>query len=143
MLVVLYIIAIITVCLLVYICLKLKSNSMSRRNINTNDTYSDNQEQSAQTTNNIQTVVEPNVNSDNADKSDESHIYQEIKDLYIDDSIPSNLDSKCKNNNFPEPFYFDLDPQSEECSCEGACSCTIKKSKDILWCTYISKALLF
>ena len=56
-------------------------------------------------------------------KSKDSHIYQEIEDLYIDDSIPSNLDYKCKNNNFPEPFYFALDPESQECSCDGACSC--------------------
>ena len=67
--------------------------------------------------------MEPNINSDNMDKPDDSHIYQEIEDLYIDDTIPSNLDSKCRNNNFPEPFYFDLDPESEECSCEGACMC--------------------
>ena len=67
--------------------------------------------------------MEPNINLDNTDKPDDSHIYQEIEDLYIDDTIPSNLDSKCRNNNFPEPFYFDLDPESEECSCEGACMC--------------------
>ena len=95
---------------------------MSHRNINTNSTNSDNQEQSSDTTNNIQTVVDPILNSDNTDKSDESNVYQEIEDLYIDDSIPTNLYAKCKNNNFPELFYFDLDPESEECSCEGACS---------------------
>ena len=50
MLVILYIIAIITVCLLVYMCLKLEFNNRSHRNINTN---SDNQEESTETRNNI------------------------------------------------------------------------------------------
>ena len=74
MLVVLYIITIITMCLLVDMCLKLKFNNTSRRNINTNSTNLDNQEQSSDTTNNIQTVVDPNLNLDNTDKSDESNI---------------------------------------------------------------------
>ena len=48
-------------------CVKLKSNSTSHRNINTNDTNLDDQEQSSESTNNIQTVVEPNVKSDKTD----------------------------------------------------------------------------
>ena len=126
LLVILYIIAIVTVCLLVYMCLKVKSNSSSHRNINTGDTYPDNQEQNIQTiqtTSNIEALMDTSIKSDSIHKSDESHIYQELEDIYIDDSIPSNLDSKCKNNNFPEPFYFALDPEAEQCSCEGACSC--------------------
>ena len=123
MLVVLYLIAIITMCLLVYMCLKQKFNNTSDRNINTNSTNSDNQEQNSETTNNIQTVVDPNFNSDDTDKSDASNVYQEIEDLYIDDSIPTNLDAKCKNNNFPEPFYFNLDPECEDCLCEGVWLC--------------------
>ena len=132
LLVILYIIAIITVFLLVYMCLKVKSNTSSHRSINTHDTYLDNREettQTIQTTSNIEgllgrsTKSETSIKSDSTGKSEESHIYQEIEDLYIDDSIPSNLDSKCKNDNFPEPFYFALDPESQECSCEGACLC--------------------
>ena len=129
LLVILYIIAIITVFLLVYMCLKVKSNTSSHRSINTRDTYPDNREETTQTTSNIEGLLdrsiksETSIKSDSIGKSDESHIYQEIEDLYIDDSIPSNLDSKCKNANFPEPFYFALDPESQECSCEGACSC--------------------
>ena len=132
LLVILYIIAIITVFLLVYMCLKVKSNTSSHRNINTCDTYVDNRgetTQTIQTTSNIEGLLdrsiksETNIKSDSIGKSDKSHIYQEIEDLYIDDSIPSNLDSKCKNNNFPEPFYFTLDPESQECSCKGVCSC--------------------
>ena len=42
LLVILYIIAIITVFLLVYMCLKVKSNTLSHRSINTHDTYPDN-----------------------------------------------------------------------------------------------------
>ena len=91
--------------------------------------------------------MEPNINSDNMDKPDDSHIYQEIEDLYIDDTIPSNLDSKCRNNNFPEPFYFDLILNLKNAHVRGhACVkgiCTIKKSKDIFWHTYISNPLLF
>ena len=121
LLVILYIIAIVTVCLLVYMCLKLKSNSSSHRNI-----YTDNPEQNTQaiqTTSNIEALMDTSIKLDSIHKSDESDIYQELEDIYIDDSIPSNLDSKFKNNNFPEPFYFALDPEAEQCSCEGACSC--------------------
>ena len=100
LLVILYIIAIITVFLLVYMCLKVKSNTSSHRSINTHDTYPDNREettQTIQTTSNIKGLLdrsiksETSIKSDSIGKSDESHIYQEIEDLYIDDSIPSNL----------------------------------------------------
>ena len=126
LLVILYIIAIITVCLLVYMCLKLKLNTLSRRNINTCETNLDNQVETTQaieTRSNVKSLLDRSTKSETSLKSNDSHIYQEIEDLYIDDSIPSNLDYKCKNNNFPEPFYFVLDPESEECSCDGACLC--------------------
>ena len=132
LLVILYIIAVITVFLLVYMCLKIKSNTSTHRSINTCDTCLDNREettQTIQTTSNIEGLLdrsiksETSIKSDSIGKSDESHIYQEIEDLYTDDSIPSNLDSKCKNHNLSEPFYFALDPESQECSYEGACSC--------------------
>ena len=129
LLVILYIIAVITVFLLVYMCLKVKSNTSSHRSINTRDTCPDNREettQTIQTTSNTEGLLdrsiksETSIKSDSIGKSDESHVYQEIEDLYIDDDIiPSNLE----NPNFPEPFYFTLDPESHECSCEGACLC--------------------
>ena len=129
LLVILYIIAVITLFLLVYMCLKIKSNTSTHMRINTRDTCLDNREettQTIQTTSNIEGLLdrsiksETSIKSDSIGKSDESHVYQEIEDLYIDDDIiPSNLE----NPNFPGPFYFALDPESHECSCEGACLC--------------------
>ena len=91
-----------------------------------NDTNLDNQvetTQAIQTRSNVESLLDRSTKSETSLISNDSHIYQEIEDLYIDDSIPSNLDSKCKNSNFPEPFYFALDPESAECSCDSACSC--------------------
>ena len=51
------------------------------------------------------------------------NIYEDIEDLYIDNSFPGNLDNISKNPNFPEPFYYCLEAESEQCSCKGACAC--------------------
>ena len=73
LLVILYIIAIITVFLLVYMCLKVKSNTSSHRNINTCDTYLDNREettQTIQTTSNIEGLLDRSIKSETSIKSD-------------------------------------------------------------------------
>ena len=135
LLIILYIVSIFTVCLTIYICLKLRSNNWSRGNIDTTLIYSDNREQTTetiQTRSNSETVLETNNKSNTILKADSldsfhnsegSHIYEDLEDLYIDDSLPRNLDALSKNSKFPKLFYYSLDPESEECSCKGACSC--------------------
>ena len=73
LLVILYIIAIITVFLLVYMCLKVKSNTSSLRSINTHDTYLDNREettQTIQTTSKIESLLDRSIKSETSIKSD-------------------------------------------------------------------------
>ena len=80
----------------------------------------------------LETVLETNKKSnsslkaesvDSLHNSNNSHIYEDIEDLYIDDSFPGNLDNISKNPNFPEPFYYCLEAESEQCLCKGACAC--------------------
>ena len=80
----------------------------------------------------LKTVLETNKKSNSSLKADSvdslhnsnnSHIYEDIEDLYIDDSFPGNLDNISKNPNFPEPFYYCLEAESEQCLCKGACAC--------------------
>ena len=120
---------------MIYICLKLRSINQSHGNIDTTQIYSDNRQQTTetiQTRSDLETVLETNNKSntslkadslDSVHNSDGSHIYDDIEDLYIDDSLPRNLDTLSKNSNLPELFYYSLDPESEECSCKGTCSC--------------------
>ena len=82
-------------------CLKVKSNTWSHRNVNTCDTNDTNLENQVETTqaiptrSNFESLLDRSTKLETSLKSNDSHIYQEIEDLYIDDSIPSNLDSKC------------------------------------------------
>ena len=135
LLVILYIVSIFIVCLIIYICLKLRSINRSHWNIDATQIYLDNRPQtteSIQTRSDLETVLETNKKSNTSLKADSldslhnsnsSHIYEDIEDLYIDDSLPGNLDNISKNPNFPEPFYYSLDAESEQCSCKGACAC--------------------
>ena len=139
LLVILYIVSIFTVYLIIYMCLKLRSINQSHGNIDTTQIYLDNRAQTTetiQTRSDLETVLETNNKSNTSLKADSlaslhnsnnSHIhnllYEDIEDFYIDDSLPRNLDTLSKNPNFPEPFYYSLDPESEECLCKGACSC--------------------
>ena len=135
LLVIVYIISIIIVCLIIYVCLKLKSINRSRWNIDENPLYSHNRPQTTQsidTRSDLEMVFETNGKSNSSLKADSvdslhnsnnSHIYEDIEDMYIDDSLPGNLDNISKNPNFPEPFYYCLDAESEQCSCKGACAC--------------------
>ena len=123
------------VCLIIYVCLKLRSINRSHWNIDANPIYSDNRPQttqSIQTRSDVETVLETNkkLNSslkadslDSLHNSNNSHIYEDIEDLYIDNSLPGNLDNISKNPNFPELFYYSLDAESEQYSCKGACAC--------------------
>ena len=107
----------------------------SRWNIDANPLYSDNRPQTTQSIemrSDLETVLETNKKSNSSLKADSvdslhnsnnSHIYEDIEDLYIDDSFPGNLDNISKNPNFPEPFYYCLEAESEQCSCKGACAC--------------------
>ena len=120
---------------MIYICLKLRSINQSHGNIDTMQIYSDNRAQTTetiQTRSDLETVLETNNKSnaslkadslDSLHNSNNSHIYEDIEDFYIDDSLPWNLDNISKNPNFPEPFYYSLDAESVECSCKGACAC--------------------
>ena len=125
LLVIVYIVSIIIVCLIIYVCLKLRSINQSHWNIDANPLYSDNRPQTSQSIemrSDLETVLETNKKS-NLHNSNNSHIYEDIEDLYIDDSFPGNLDNISKNPNFPEPFYYCLEAESEQCSCKGACAC--------------------
>ena len=113
LLVIVYIVSIIIVCLIIYVCLKLRSINQSHWNIDANPLYSDNRPQTTQsieTRSDLETVLETNKKSnsslkahsvDNLHNSNNSHIYEDIEDLYIDDSFPGNLDNISKNPNFP------------------------------------------
>ena len=144
LLVIVYVISIVVVCLIIYICLKLRAINQSYWNIHDNPLYSRNRPQTTQTIetrNDIETVFETNRKSNSPtlkeDSDDTSHVYEDI------DNWPGLLD----NPNFPEPFYYCVDPESEkgsdtervqcsdaeseqywgseseQCSCNGACAC--------------------
>ena len=135
LLLIVYIVSIIIVCLIIYVCLKLRSINQSHWNIDANPLYLDNRPQTTQsieTRSDLETVLETNKKSNSSLKADSvdslhnsnnSHIYEDIEDLYIDDSFPGNLDNISKNPNFPEPFYYCLEAESEQCLCKGACAC--------------------
>ena len=135
LLVILYIVSIFIVCLIIYVYLKLRSINRSCWNIDANPLYSDNRPQttqSIQTKSDVETGLETDNKSNSSLKADSldslhnsnnSHIYEDIGDLYIHNSLPENLDNISKNPNFPEPFYYCLDAESEQCSCKGACAC--------------------
>ena len=135
LLVIVYIILIIIVCLIIYVCLKLRAINQSGWNIDDNPLYSQNRPQTTQTietTSDHETVFQANTRSnssltadsvDSLHNSNSSHIYEDIEDMYIDDSLPRNLDKISNNPNFPEPFYYCLDAESEQCSCKDTCGC--------------------
>ena len=155
LLVIVYIVSIIIVCLIIYVCLKLRSINQSHWNIDANPLYSDNRPQTTQSIemrSYLETVLETNKKSNSSLKADSvdslhnsnnSHIYEDIEHLYIDDRFPGNLDNISKNPNFPELFYYCLEAEVNNVHVRVLVPtksiCMIEKSKDILWRTYISK----
>ena len=155
LLVIVYIVSIIIVCLIIYVCLKLRSINQSHWNIDANPLYSDNRPQTTQsieTRSDLETVLETNKKSNSSLKADSvdslhnsnnSHIYEDIEDLYIDDSflgiwtisvrIPTSL------NRFITVWKQKVNNVHVRVLVPAKSICMIEKSKDILWHTYISK----
>ena len=103
--------------------------------------------------NNIETVLETNIKSDTSFKSDSIdsidnsglHIYQEIEDLYIDDSILAIwiliVRIRTSPNLSISLWILNVRNAHVRVRVPVRSICTISKSKDILWHTYISKGI--
>ena len=94
LLVIVCIVSIIIVCLIIYVCLKVRSINQSHWNIDANPLYLDNRPQTTQSIemrSDLETVLETNKKSnsslkahsvDSLHNSNNSHIYEDIEDLY-------------------------------------------------------------
>ena len=130
-------------------------------NIDANPLYSDNRPQTTQSIemrSDLETVLETNKKSNSSLKADSvdslhnsnnSHIniYEDIEDLYINDSFPGfwtiSVRIPTSLNRFITVWKQKVNNVRVRVLVPAKSICMIEKSKDILWRTYISKCIFF
>ena len=130
-----YVISLFSCLLLCYICLEFcaRINTSIEGNVQEVDVPQ------------IQQPSNSTYSHDNSVKENEKdlseHVYEDIEDMYIDDSSENMLDTVRKlGSKYLERFYYELENENEmdkesvcqsNCLCEGACGCNTTKEDHI------------